>query len=81
MEDRLPGSITRTRTFDKLGRLTAETGTGATTTARSLDYDPLGRTIAATSPAGNLSYTWTDRGLLATAAGYGGTVVTSCATP
>ena len=44
-----------------------------TTTARSLDYDPLGRVTSATSPAGNLTFTWTDRGLLATAAGYGGT--------
>ena len=46
---------------------------GAATTARSLDYDPLGRITSATSPAGNHTYTWTDRGLLATASGYGGT--------
>ena len=38
-----------------------------------LDYDTLGRLTAANSPAGNLTYTWTDRGLLATATGYGGT--------
>ena len=68
-----PAAVTRTRTFDNLGRLTGETGTGATTTARSLDYDPLGRVTSATSPAGNHTYTWTDRGLLATATGYGGT--------
>ena len=29
IEDRLPGRVTRTRTYDKLGRLTGETGTGA----------------------------------------------------
>ena len=73
VEERLPGSVTRTSAYDNLGRLTGETGTGATTTARALDYDPLGRITSATSPAGNLSYTWTDRGLLSTATGYGGT--------
>jgi RHS repeat-associated protein len=74
-QDTLPGGVTRTRTYDNLGRLTAETGTGAeaTTTARSLGYDPLGRITSATSPAGNLIFTYTDRGLLDTAGGYGGT--------
>jgi RHS repeat-associated protein len=73
--DTLPGGVTQTRTYDNLGRLTAETGTGAeaATTTRGLDYDPLGRTTSATSPAGNLTFTYTDRGQLATATGYGGT--------
>jgi RHS repeat-associated protein len=71
-QDTLPGGITRTRSFDNLGRLTAETGTGATTTARSLDYDPDSRVTAATSPAGNLSFSWTGRNQLNTASGYGG---------
>jgi YD repeat-containing protein len=35
----LPGSVTRASSYDNLGRLTGETATGATTTARSLDYD------------------------------------------
>ncbi len=73
VEQRLPGDVTRTRTYDNLGRLTGETGTGAATTARALDYDALGRITTASSPAGNHTYTWTDRGLLGTATGYGGT--------
>ena len=73
VQDQLPGGVTRTRTYDKLGRLTGETGTGATTTARTLDYDAVGRSPSASSPAGNLTFTWTDRGLLTSAAGYGGT--------
>jgi RHS repeat-associated protein len=73
-EERLPGGVTRTSTYDRLGRLTAETGTGAeaTTTARSLDYDALGRLVSATSPAGNHTYTYNDRGLLTASTGYGG---------
>jgi RHS repeat-associated protein len=77
VEERLPGSVTRVRTYDKLGRLTAETGTGATTTARSLDYDPVGRITSATSPAGNHTYTYNQRGMLASASGYGGTATYS----
>jgi RHS repeat-associated protein len=72
-EQRLPGNVTRTSTYDNLGRLTGETGTGAATTARALDYDPVGRLTSAASPAGNHTYTWTDRGLLSSATGYGGT--------
>jgi len=55
-----------------MGRITTETGAGATTTARALDYDPDGRVASATSPAGNLTYTYNQRGLLANATGYGG---------
>jgi YD repeat-containing protein len=71
--EQLPGGVSRTMTYDRLGRMTGETGTGATTTARVLDYDPVGRPVSASSPAGNLTFTWTDRGLLASATGYGGT--------
>jgi RHS repeat-associated protein len=71
--DTLPGGVTRTRTYDGLNRLTAETGAGASTTARSLGYDALGRISSATSPAGNLTFAYTERGQLGTAAGYGGT--------
>jgi YD repeat-containing protein len=74
VQERLPGGVNRNRTFDNLGRLIAETATGTptATTARELDYDPLGRVTSATSPAGNQTYTWNDRGLLARATGYGG---------
>ena len=74
VEERLPGGVTRTRTYDNLGRLTGEAGTGAeaATTARSLDYDALGRVVSAASPAGNHTFAWNDRGLLASSTGYGG---------
>lgn len=75
VQEDLPGSVTRTKTYDNLDRLTDETGTGAgTTTARHLEYDAMGRITAANSPAGNHTYTWTDRGQLKTATGYGGNV-------
>jgi len=64
--DRLPGGVSRTRTYDGLGRLTAETGTGAgqPTIGRGLDYDAVGRTTTVSSPAGDYTYTYNDRGLL-----------------
>lgn len=43
------------------------------TAAPVLDYDPIGRITTANSPAGNHTYSWTERGLLASAVGYGGT--------
>ncbi|MBX6721787.1 MAG: RHS repeat protein, partial [Dactylosporangium sp.] len=71
----LPGGVVRSATYDNLGRLIGETGTGAegTTTSRTLDYDPLGRITFASSPAGNHTFAWSDRGLLDTVTGYGGT--------
>ena len=54
-------NVRRTRTAHR------QNSARASTTARSLGYDPLGRVTSATSPAGNHTYTWTDRGLLATA--------------
>ena len=70
----LPGGVTRTETYDHLGRLTAETATGtpSATAARQLDYDALGRVVSVGSPAGNNTFTWSDRGLLVHATGYGG---------
>ncbi|MFC7482911.1 hypothetical protein ACFQX7_27020 [Luedemannella flava] len=60
----LPGGITRTKTYDGLGRVTDEAGTGATTTARHVDYDALGRTTQVNAPGGNATFTWNDRDLL-----------------
>ncbi|MFI6463124.1 LamG-like jellyroll fold domain-containing protein [Streptomyces sp. NPDC050538] len=73
----LPGGVKRERTYDGLGRLTHETGTGAeaTTTDRTLAYDLAGR-LTATGTADGLTrntYTYNDRGQLLTAAGPGGT--------
>ncbi|WP_405535087.1 DNRLRE domain-containing protein [Streptomyces sp. NBC_00075] len=72
----LPGGVQRTSTYDALGRLTHETGTGAesTTTDRTLEYDLAGR-LTATGTADALTYntyTYNDRGQLLTAAGPGG---------
>ncbi|MEV6486981.1 RHS repeat-associated core domain-containing protein [Streptomyces sp. NPDC051576] len=72
----LPGGVKRERTYDGLGRLTRETGTGAqaTTTDRTLAYDLAGR-LTATGTADGLTqntYTYNDRGQLLTAAGPGG---------
>ncbi|MEV7439461.1 LamG-like jellyroll fold domain-containing protein [Streptomyces griseoviridis] len=72
----LPGSVERHRTYDGLGRLTRETGTGAeaTTTDRTLAYDLAGR-ITAIGTADGLTrdtYTYNDRGQLLTTDGPGG---------
>ncbi len=73
---RLPGGVHRAATYDALGRLTHETGTGAeaTTTDRTLTYDLAGR-LTGTGTADALTsntYTYNDRGQLLTAAGPGG---------
>ncbi|MFJ8112136.1 LamG-like jellyroll fold domain-containing protein [Streptomyces sp. NPDC096132] len=73
----LPGGVKRERTYDGLGRLTHETGTGAeaTTTDRTLQYDLTGRLTAAGTTDGltHNTYTYNDRGQLLTAEGPGGT--------
>jgi len=71
-----PGSVTVTRDYDELGRLSAEHGTGAeaATTDRSLGYDAAGRLVSVGSPGAALSYTWTDRNLLQSATSPAGPV-------
>jgi RHS repeat-associated protein len=72
----LPGGVKRERTYDGLGRLVAESGTGAeaTTTARTLEYDLADRLTAVTTADGATrnTYTYNDRGELLTANGPGG---------
>ncbi|MFI1507160.1 RHS repeat-associated core domain-containing protein [Streptomyces sp. NPDC020597] len=75
--DLLPGGVKRERTFDGLGRLTKETGTGAeaSTVTRTLEHDLAGR-LTATGTADGVTrntYTYNDRGALLTAEGPGGT--------
>ncbi|WP_228044363.1 LamG-like jellyroll fold domain-containing protein [Streptomyces ferrugineus] len=74
----LPGGVKRERTYDGLGRLTHETGTGAeaTTADRTLSYDLAGRMTSAGTddPLTPNTYTYNDRGQLLTASGPGGTV-------
>ncbi|GAA4233421.1 polymorphic toxin-type HINT domain-containing protein [Actinomadura meridiana] len=59
-----PGGITRERTFDPQGRITAETGAGAeaSTAERTRSYDLTGRLLKANGPGGTNLYTHDDRG-------------------
>ncbi|MDH2387249.1 DNRLRE domain-containing protein [Streptomyces sp. HNM0663] len=71
----LPGNVKRERTFDGLGRLTRETGSGTlvATRPRSLTYDLDGRlTGVGTDVISRNSYTYNDRGLLLSAQGPSG---------
>ncbi|MFD3337341.1 LamG-like jellyroll fold domain-containing protein [Streptomyces sp. NPDC058700] len=73
----LPGNVKRQKTYDALGRLTAETGTGTAvaTRPRSLSYDLVGRLTGVGGDgvnAGNI-YTYNDRGQLLSADGPSGT--------
>lgn len=74
---KLPGGVTRQRTFDDVGYLIRETGSGAesTTAERMLDYDDAGRLRSMSGPGGTTTYTWNDRNLLATATGAAGAAV------
>ncbi|WP_433379285.1 LamG-like jellyroll fold domain-containing protein [Actinoplanes sp. CA-142083] len=70
----LPGGVTVDRTYDGLGRITTETGSGAegSTAGRSFDYDANGKLLKAGTPGGENTYTWSDRGLLTRVTGPGG---------
>ncbi|MFI8522751.1 LamG-like jellyroll fold domain-containing protein [Streptomyces sp. NPDC085481] len=72
----LPGNVKRQRTYDGLGNLTAETGSGAAaaTEPRSLTYDLDGRLTSAATTSGNAAnaYTYNDRGQLLHAQGPSG---------
>ncbi|MEU9994168.1 LamG-like jellyroll fold domain-containing protein [Streptomyces sp. NPDC050848] len=64
----LPGNVKRNKTYDNLGRLTGETGSGTAvaTRPRSLTYDLVGRLTAVAGDgvlAGN-TYAYNDRGQL-----------------
>ncbi|GIF96860.1 discoidin domain-containing protein [Catellatospora citrea] len=69
-----PGGVTRTRTFDDLGRMLSETGAGAeaATTGRTTAYDALGRVTNVSDPAGDQTYAYNDRGLLTRSTGADG---------
>ncbi|MFC3508869.1 DNRLRE domain-containing protein [Amycolatopsis halotolerans] len=68
---RAPGGVVRQRTFDALGRLTLETGTGAAqpTSDRVQRFDPAGRLLAVSAPGGEKTFAYDDRGDLLTSAG------------
>ncbi|MEU9377188.1 LamG-like jellyroll fold domain-containing protein [Streptomyces sp. NPDC048255] len=72
----LPGNVKRQKTYDALGRLTGETGSGTavTTRPRTLSYDLAGRLTGVGGDgvlAGN-TYTYNDRGQLLKAEGPSG---------
>ena len=76
-----PGGVSISATYDVLGNVLSQTGTGADgqTAARTFGYDSVGRvTSAATSaigtsvPASSESFTYNDRDELLTASGTGG---------
>jgi RHS repeat-associated protein len=71
----IPGSVTIDRSYDDLGQVIAETGSGAegTTTARTFDYDAAGNITRAGTVGGDNTYEWNDRGLLTSTSGPGGT--------
>jgi RHS repeat-associated protein len=73
VEDRQPGSVTVTGTFDELGRLTAESATGGA--SRSFGYDLAGRTTSVSHPSGTQSFVYDDRGLMIGAAGPAGNMI------
>ena len=66
-----PGPVTVTRTYDDLGRLTNETGsgTGATSATRTYTYDAAGLMTTVNAPGGNITYTYDDRRLLTSSDG------------
>ena len=70
-----PGGVTRTSTYDELGRLTGESGSGVSTASasRALGYDLVGQLVAADTPGGTQSFTYNDRGLVTASSGPEGT--------
>jgi large repetitive protein len=69
-----PGGVTITDSYNTMGDLTGQTGSGAdaATTARSFGYDNAGNLTSASAPGGTDTFTYNDRGLLLTASGPSG---------
>lgn len=72
VSDQLPGGVTITRTFDELGRLTAESGTGDGTAARSFTHDLVGNQVEVSHPDGTISLGYDDRRLVVDQSGPAG---------
>jgi large repetitive protein len=69
-----PGGVSVTNTYNTIGNLTTQTGTGAdaATTDRSFGYDTGGRMTSASAPGGTDTFTLDDRGLLLSTTGPSG---------
>lgn len=65
VHEALPGGVGIDRTFDELGRLTLETGSGAeaATTDRRFGYDLAGNRLRVSAPGDDILTTYNDRGL------------------
>ncbi|MDT3443600.1 DNRLRE domain-containing protein [Pseudofrankia sp. BMG5.37] len=71
-----PGGVIRAVSYDELGRVTAETGSGggATAASRAMSYDLVGNLAEVDEPGGGSQmFGYNDRGLLTGAWGDGGT--------
>ena len=66
------------RTYDALGRLTGESGSGGATVAasKSIGLDIVGRVTSISHPGGTETFTYDDRGLMLSAAGPTGSATT-----
>ncbi|WP_052685269.1 RHS repeat-associated core domain-containing protein [Lentzea aerocolonigenes] len=69
-----PGNVVRQRDYDAAGLLTQESGSGAeeATASRVRHHDLLGRLTGVSTPAGDDTFAYNDRGQLVTAAGPSG---------
>lgn len=75
-----PGGVSRTRTFDALGRLTAEHGVGgadAPAADRGLGYDLVGRVTRVDGAGGVSNFGYDDRGDLVSVSGAAGSAQAS----
>ncbi|GAA2332444.1 LamG-like jellyroll fold domain-containing protein [Dactylosporangium salmoneum] len=70
----MPGGVTTNNTYNFVGKLTKQAGTGAevTTADRTFDYDLAGRLTSTTGSGGSNTFTYDDRGLLLTTTGVSG---------
>ncbi|HEY3903297.1 MAG TPA: RHS repeat-associated core domain-containing protein, partial [Streptosporangiaceae bacterium] len=69
-----PGGVTATDSYDALGDVTGQTGSGADapTTARTFGYNSVGELTLASAPGGTDTFGYDDRGLLLSATGPSG---------
>ena len=74
MSETQPGGIKIERTFDALGQLITEKGSGTSvaTATRQFGYDLAGRVTSVSHPKGTETYSYDDRGLLTNMAGPAG---------